>query len=92
MIKEFIDELDYNQQINNKKGLENRINIDYVSDRLKGIYIILKDYLKGRESFCNDCINHYIDNDENEAIKYMYARQEIEAFKALLEEVKREDV
>lgn len=34
---EFIKELEYNQNINFKKGLENRIDIDYVIERLKDI-------------------------------------------------------
>lgn len=36
-IKEFLEELIYNQDINFKKGLENRINIDYVIERLQDI-------------------------------------------------------
>lgn len=34
-MKEFIEELKYNQNINIEKGLENRINIDYVIERLE---------------------------------------------------------
>lgn len=37
MLEEFIKELEYNQNINIKKDLENRINIDYVIERLKDI-------------------------------------------------------
>lgn len=37
-MKEFIDELKYNQNINYEKGLENRIDIDYVIERLLMIY------------------------------------------------------
>ena len=36
-MKEFIEELKYNQNINFEKGLENRINIDYVIERLEDI-------------------------------------------------------
>lgn len=36
-MKEFIEELKYNQNINLEKGLENRINIDYVIERLEYI-------------------------------------------------------
>lgn len=36
-MKEFIEELKHNQNINLEKGLENRINIDYVIERLEKI-------------------------------------------------------
>ena len=36
-MKEFIDELKYNKQINIEKGLENRVDIDYVIERLEDI-------------------------------------------------------
>ena len=36
-MKEFLEELKYNQNINLEKGLENRINIDYVIERLENI-------------------------------------------------------
>ena len=36
-MKEFIEELKYNQNINFEKGLENIINIDYVIERLEDI-------------------------------------------------------
>lgn len=36
-MKEFIEELKYNQNINFEKGLENRIDIDYVIERLERI-------------------------------------------------------
>lgn len=36
-MKEFIEELKHNQNINLEKGLENRINIDYVIERLENI-------------------------------------------------------
>ena len=34
-MKEFIEELKHNQKINIEKGLENRINIDYIIERLE---------------------------------------------------------
>lgn len=37
-MKEFLEELKYNQNINFEKGLENRIDIDYVIERLENIY------------------------------------------------------
>ena len=36
-MKEFIEELKHNQKINIEKGLENRINIDYVIERLENV-------------------------------------------------------
>ena len=36
-MKELIEELEYNQKINIEKNLENRVNIDYVIERLKDI-------------------------------------------------------
>lgn len=36
-MKEFIEELKYNQNVNMEKGLENRVDIDYVIERLEGI-------------------------------------------------------
>jgi hypothetical protein len=36
-MREFIEELKYNQNINFEKGLENRIDIDYVIERLEDI-------------------------------------------------------
>ena len=36
-MKEFIEELKHNQNINIEKGLENRVNIDYVIERLEDI-------------------------------------------------------
>lgn len=36
-MQEFIEELKHNQNINLEKGLENRINIDYVIEKLENI-------------------------------------------------------
>lgn len=38
-MKEFIEELKYNQNVNFEKGLENRVDIDYVIERLESIEI-----------------------------------------------------
>lgn len=38
-MKEFIEELKYNQNINFEKGLENGVDITYVIERLEGIAI-----------------------------------------------------
>ena len=34
-MKEFIEELKHNQEVNIENGLENRVNIDYVIERLE---------------------------------------------------------
>lgn len=49
-MQEFIEELKHNQKINYEKGLENRVNIDYVIERLEDISP-LESYLKGEISF-----------------------------------------
>lgn len=36
-LREFLEELEYNQKINLEKGIENRIDIDYVIERIIGI-------------------------------------------------------
>lgn len=48
MLREFIEELKHNQKINIKKDLENRIDIDYVIERLEDIR---KELLENVEYF-----------------------------------------
>lgn len=36
-MREFIEELKYNKKINKEKGLENRVDVDYVIERLEKI-------------------------------------------------------
>ena len=36
-MREFIEELKYNKKINDEKGLENRVDVDYVIERLEEI-------------------------------------------------------
>ena len=36
-LKDLLKELQYNQNINIKKGLENRVDIDYIIERIKDI-------------------------------------------------------
>lgn len=47
-MEEFIEELRHNQNINFEKDLENRINIDYVIERLENVQ---KDLLRDIEYF-----------------------------------------
>lgn len=58
MLNEFIEELKHNQNINYKNNLENRVDIDYVLERLEDIK---KELLNTIE------INSYInDSDKSE--------------------------
>lgn len=61
-MKEFIEELKHNQNINIEKGLENRVNIDYVIERLEEIE---KELLK------NTILNNYSINILNEIDVYI---------------------
>ena len=70
-MKEFIEELKYNQNINFEKGLENRVDIDYVIERLESIanpvydngYQIISS-VKGMKKYINKCIQYNIDEEE----------------------------
>lgn len=64
-MKEFIEELKYNQNVNIEKGLENKVDIDYVIERLENI-CILEEYVKNEinwniESLVNE---NYMENSE----------------------------
>ena len=45
-MKEFLEELKYNQNINLEKGLENRVDIDYVIERLENIENTRNEYFE----------------------------------------------
>lgn len=60
---EFIEELKYNQKINYEKGIENRINIDYVIERLEDIQ---KELLENIEYF--DYHNKNLNKKQDEKI------------------------
>lgn len=53
MLREFIEELKHNQNINNENNLENRIDIDYIIERLEDIQKELLKTIK-TESYIND--------------------------------------
>lgn len=60
MIEDFIKELERNQKINKKRGLENRVDIDYVIERLKNIELdyneldeLVKSYKDLVDTQCN---------------------------------------
>lgn len=63
MLREFIEELKHNQNINYKNNLENRINIDYVLERLEDIR---KELLNTIEM--NSYINDSDKSEENEEV------------------------
>ena len=62
-MKEFIEELKHNREVNIEKGLENRVDIDYVIERLKDIDI-LEEHIKNEvnyriETLVNDdCLDY----------------------------------
>lgn len=66
-MKEFIKELENNQKINLEKGLENRVDIDYVIERLKNISIyreLIKNEIEFNiENYLNDDCNDYQDKE-----------------------------
>lgn len=54
MLKEFIEELKYNQNINIKNNLENRVDLDYIIERLEDItptYETLKEDIKELDDY-----------------------------------------
>ena len=74
-MKEFINELKHNQDINYKKGLENRINIDYIIERLEELEKSYNKYFKERLDFLNGAINHFIEDRNNGKLDAAYARR-----------------
>ena len=78
-MQEFIEELKYNQNINLEKGLENRVNIDYVIERLEDIKMqkeekmILEPIYDSRASFYGKAIIEQTTNKNVEDFKlYSY--------------------
>lgn len=63
MLNEFIEELKHNQNINHKNNLENRIDIDYVLERLEDIR---KELLNTIET--NSYINDSDKSEESEEV------------------------
>lgn len=84
-MKELIEELEYNDCINYFEGLENRIDIDYMIERVKDVKNDLEKYINKRIKFLDNMIDYYLESNEQEALKYMYARQEIQAIKNIIE-------
>lgn len=76
-MKEFIEELEHNQEINKKQNLENRIDIDYVIERLKDIDGELRNYLNDRYNFLDSLLN-YACNDNKDGQIYEYSMRKFE--------------
>lgn len=56
-MKELIEELENNQKINKEKGLENRVDIDYIIERLESIDIYRELAITMVETSMDDLIN-----------------------------------
>lgn len=63
-MREFIEELEHNQKINMEKGLENRIDIDYVLERLKDINFYYETSRFEVETAIDDIYNDELYNDK----------------------------
>lgn len=78
-MRKFIEELKYNKKVNEKQGIENRIDIDYVIERLEDIdrYLIeeidnLIRYSKENVNYMNDMLKNCENKDLVEARKRTY--------------------
>lgn len=73
-MKKFIEELKHNRDVNIKKGLENRIDIDYVIERLEDINktILYQAYIN-EIKFYIECEKEYdsVKNNENGVLDYL---------------------
>ena len=70
-LKEFIQEVEHNIEVNKEKALENRIDLDYVLERLKDIekeYKSVSNYQRG----IRDEIDYVIETEVNENIEKEY--------------------
>jgi hypothetical protein len=63
-MREFIEELKYNQKINFEKGLENRIDIDCVIERLENINFYYETSRLEIETAIDDIYNDELYNDK----------------------------
>lgn len=101
-MKEFIEELKHNREVNIEKGLENRIDIDYVIERLEDIKLEVsienaKKSIDRRITIYEELINNEKWNRENcisllglvESLKYYVNMNK--ALDLLIEEEYEED-
>ena len=71
MIEDFIKELERNQKINRKRGYENKVDIDYVIERLKDIKLdieLTEQYIDLYKDLCHrqaNKINELRGSDNN---------------------------
>lgn len=65
-MREFIKELENNQKINLEKGLENRVDIDYVIEKLKNISIY-RELIKNEIEFN---IENFVNDDQDKELIY----------------------
>lgn len=79
-MREFIEELEYNQNINLEKGLENRIDIDYVIERLE-------DIERNHNEYFEVCKNEIIT-----AIEDLYNDELYSKYKDKIENIKNDDI
>lgn len=80
-MKEFIQELKQNQEI---KGTET-VKIDYIIERLEDIQKEYNKHINKRIDFLNSMIDYNIETNEEEALKYMYSKLELETIKRKIE-------
>lgn len=77
-MKSFIEELEFNRDINMLKGLENRVDIDYVIERLKEInnHRLYQAYINEITSYI-ECEKEYdsVKNNENGVLDYLNSLQ-----------------
>jgi len=74
-MKEFIEELKHNQKINIKKGLENRVNINYVIERLEDVKKEEKqqnDNIKKLVAVVDDILTRYTNDEAGQGQKKQY--------------------
>ena len=85
-MKTFLKELEHNKRINMEKGLENRIDIDYVIERLEAIkmevYAILVEYTNFEDWQNNYTELRGVYTSKEKALEYIY--------NAFLEEIEME--
>lgn len=68
-MKEFLEELEYNQKVNIEKGLENRVDIDYIIERLKSINSYFEVARCEVENAIEDIANDELWRNDEEVMK-----------------------
>lgn len=60
-MREFIEELKYNKKINEEKGLENRVDVDYVIEKLEEIDKCLTEEIDNLIKYSKENVNYMDD-------------------------------